>query len=614
MLAGATLFAFVPIAVQAAADAKSLRLNLPDHRGYDLTAPDELPKLARNLDQLVHDEEQFLAARKAERKDLRAQTPLAEMSHTELKNYFDEPLDLPTGNELRGLRELQTLLAQLRQAPDPPARTNTMRLMLETARSLENLRRTPIPTRVEVTLMPFLFYEYLHRPIGKGTTVAANIPLQPDASDSSRMDPSDSTFWTKPPAIAQADLFHCFGRSDWPDYEQIQWEYEEPKTSFGSNPGFKLKHGELELKAKFGELHSETFAVRIFHALGYNVEQTDHAPSLRIKYDRRLLREFHLRKELALHFQILGVIPAGHVSVQKHYDPFQFITEAVLKDGSRLTGSELKQRLLHDPGHEHLEDDPTNFDRTFEAQIDHLVTSEANVQLRDATVQNLGSWDFGGLGHEHLRELRGVALLAAWLGWTDARFDNTRIKLVKTGETVELKHYFSDLGGGLGKSSGVFSWQSDRPNLFAWTCTTPPREQGKGRMTIPFRIVNYRPIDQVPAFKEMTLDDARWMARMIGQLTEQQIIQALIGSGWDSAEVRLLTEKLISRRDHIIQDFGLTGEIALLRPRGVRRDFSYDPMTDGAIETTLANGQKISAPVSDQRVVAGSVVRLGGNR
>ena len=102
--------------------------------------------------------------------------------------------------------------------------------------------------------------------------------------------------------------------------------------------------------------------------------------------------------------------------------------------------------------------------------------------------------------------------------------------------------------------------------------------------------------------------DARWMARMIGQFTEDQIIQGLIAAGWDSAEVRLLTEKLVSRRDQMIKDLELADEIPLLRPAGARRKFSYDPNTDGPIVAILADDRKIPAPVSDKKVVAGHLV------
>ncbi len=591
-LAVVALFALVPRAETASPDSAGLSLELPNHQRYTLTVPADSSRLARDLDQLIRDEEDYLAQRKVDRKKLRAETPLADMTPAQLRSYHAEPLALPTNNELRGLRTLQALARQLDAANTPDERTNTLRLMVEIARSLENLHCPPIPARVEVGLIPFLFLDYLHRPVGRGTTVAANLPLPPGSTDASRFDPPDSTFWRKPAAIAQADLFHCLGRAGWPDYAQVLWEYDDPKTSFGSNPGVKLKHGRIELKAKFGEVHSEPFTVRVFHALGYNVEQTDYAPSLRIKYDRRLFREFHQRKELDLEFRVLAVVPVLHLALQRRYDPFQFITEAVLKDGTRLTGQELKARLLFDPKREQPEDDPANFDPAFEAAIAHLVTREANVQVRDASAQNLGPWAFGGLGHEHLRELRGVALLAAWLGWTDTRCDNTRIKVVTTGGTTEVKHFFSDLGGGLGKGAGLFSWQSDAPNLFDWTFTAPPRRVDQGRLAIPFRIVNYRPIDRTPAFKEMTTDDARWMARMIAQLTEAQLVQGLIASGWDDAEVRLLTEKLISRRDKMIQDLGLAAEIPLLRPEGARRNLVYDPASSPA-KGARPTGQKI---------------------
>ena len=89
----------------------------------------------------------------------------------------------------------------------------------------------------------------------------------------------------------------------------------------------------------------------------------------------------------------------------------------------------------------------------------------------------------------------------------------------------------------------------------------------------------------------------------------EQIIQGLIASGWDSAEVRLLTEKLVSRRDEMIKDLKLTGEIPLLRPEGARRNVSYDPATEGPIVITVPTGQKIAAPVSDRKIVAGRLQR-----
>jgi hypothetical protein len=86
-------------------------------------------------------------------------------------------------------------------------------------------------------------------------------------------------------------------------------------------------------------------------------------------------------------------------------------------------------------------------------------------------------------------------------------------------------------------------------------------------MTIPFRIRGFQPIDDTASFAQMTMDDARWMARLIAQLTEKQIVDALTASGFSTADVRIYTDKLISRRDRMISDLELSNEIAPLRPR-----------------------------------------------
>jgi hypothetical protein len=77
-------------------------------------------------------------------------------------------------------------------------------------------------------------------------------------------------------------------------------------------------------------------------------------------------------------------------------------------------------------------------------------------------------------------------------------------------------------------------------------------------MTKPFRIVNYRPIEPVPAFAEMTLDDACWMARRIAQLTEGQIVEALRASGFDEATTDVYRRKLLARRDRMLRDLELS--------------------------------------------------------
>ena len=366
------------------------------------------------------------------------------------------------------------------------------------------------------------------------------------------------------------------------------------------------------IKLKFGEVSSEPFAARIFWALGYHVEPTDYARQVKVRYDRRLFQDFHSRQELKVRFTLLHFFTIHTIQLQTRFDPFQFIAKAVLGDGREWTGQELKEHLFHDPLRPHPEDAPANFRPEVESQILHLVTVPANVQVREARVKSIGPWDFGQLGHADWRELRGAGLLAAWLGWFDTRFDNTRLRIVKQNDEVRLAHYFTDLGGVLGETGGWLFSRGESPNAFPWTFTRPPLWQGPHRLARPLRLQGYRPIAFTAAFAAMTIDDARWMGRLLGRLTEQQVVQALVASGYDSAEVRLYTEKLLSRRDRMLIDLGLSGEIPLYRPAGAARNLRYEPLKEGPIAVEVPALATVTAPVSGKSVIGGRLVNTPG--
>ena len=60
----------------------------------------------------------------------------------------------------------------------------------------------------------------------------------------------------------------------------------------------------------------------------------------------------------------------------------------------------------------------------------------------------------------------------------------------------------------------------------------------------------------------MTIDDARWMARLIAQLSEAQISAALRASGFSDEEVCDYAAKLLSRREQLLRDTGLVDEVS----------------------------------------------------
>lgn len=541
---------------------------------------------------------------KAEKKSARNADDLKNLPTAELQRRF---IDESSKHETRTISAIGRLAAEALQADDTKTRAARVADILEIQAAVRNERRPLVPEKLGLFTTWIFFFKNLSGKIGKGDTIAANVAGAPGSTnDGGRNDPLPSTFWTRPPAISQEDLNAGFGRNQLPHLDKSICEYSAPKNSTGTHAGFDVECEGQRFKIKFGEVNSEPFTARIFYALGYHVDPTDYTPNIKLRYDRRMLREFHLRKPLTMRITPLG-LHVWTVQLQTHYDPFVFITNAVFKDGREVSGTALKQMLFKNSNLPHPEDSPDNFRPDVEATLDYLVTVPANVQPRDGPTQSIGSWEFGGLGHENLRELRGLGTLAAWLAWFDSRSDNTRLRLERNASNLQPEHFISDLGGGMGAGTGCFSPQGEKPDDLTWTFTAPEIVRGPGRMTTPFRIEHFKPIVPTSSFAAMTVDDARWMARLIGQLTENQLRAALIASGYDNAGAKLYLEKLISRRDQMVRDLKLESEIPLLRPDGQNRMFDYAPSSDGPFESIDAHGSKLSARESSQIVSHGKL-------
>jgi hypothetical protein len=571
----------------------------------DLTRDSDLRRTIAIADDRIRTSEEQERRVHMERVALLSGRPFVEMSSAELKRYFSEARNFISDKDRRGWKELRRLATAALRSGDLDVRQDCMWQMREIASAMRNNHRSPSPSHMDLLQPPLYYMDYAYNPIGKGERPAYNLQ-RGDTQDLSGLDPRPSTFWIRPTSIPRQDVFHGFGRDTLPDYEARVWNYAAPKTSYGGCPGFEVESAGMRIKVKFAETTSEPFTARIFWALGYHVEPTDYVHALKLKYDRRLFREFHLRRDVEMKLRAL-MIKVYTVKLQERYDPFDYIHYAVLKTGERVGGTDLKARLLRNYDSDHPEDFPENFRTEFEEQIDYLVTTPANVQTREPDLKSIGPWDFQSLDHAERREVRAAGLLGAWVGWFDSRFENTRLKILQRGDTKELRHYFTDLGGGLGKAKGVLSRHCECPNDFGWRFTRPPRPQGRGKMTVPFRIVDYAPIEDTEAFRQMTFDDARWMGRLIAQLTESQIVEALVASGFDATEGRIYTEKLVSRRDWMVRDLGLAGEVPLLRPEGVTMDFSFDPLREDVPEAQLKNGGKVRARASSLTVRNGVV-------
>jgi hypothetical protein len=489
--------------------------------------------------------------------------------------------------------------------------------ILEIVDTFRNFDRSPVPRKVDVPFtLPALLFDYLNNPMGEGTTVATNLNYtQEKPKDLSLVDPLPSTFWQRPKSITNADVFFGFNRRTKPQIENSICTYDSPKTSLGAHPGFTVLCGKDEIKVKFGEENTEPFAVRIFHILGFNAEPVDFAEQVQIQYSRKLLQDFNGRTSPSTKITIAG-IPVGKRPLFGFFNPFDYVTKVVLRNGTEISASVAQKTLLLQNSSDKPNFSDKNINEEFENQISIFVFAASNIQEKEKNVKSIGAWDWNRIGHAERRELRGAALLSGWLNWYDSRWDNTRLKFLETPNGLELRHYISDLGSVLGRAKDFLTSKSGDVDAFPWGFTEliETWERVYPNREVPL-IKVYRftfkkfhlAYDDNNAFREMTMDDARWMGRMIAQITEKQITEALVASGFSSAQVRLYVEKLVARRDRMIKDVRLDNEIAPLRPQGIDKKINYDPSRDGLIRVEI-NGTLITAPDRGDKIIKGEFV------
>ncbi len=75
--------------------------------------------------------------------------------------------------------------------------------------------------------------------------------------------------------------------------------------------------------------------------------------------------------------------------------------------------------------------------------------------------------------------------------------------------------------------------------------------------------------EYVTAFKETTYEDARWAARKIGALTKPELKAIIDQANYPADISALLLEKVVARRNHMIQIFNLGGEVPAKLPYDV---------------------------------------------
>lgn len=174
--------------------------------------------------------------------------------------------------------------------------------------------------------------------------------------------------------------------------------------------------------------------------------------------------------------------------------------------------------------------------------------------------------------HANRRELRGLYVLASWLGFWDTKDANYLDTFVATGDrSGHVKHYLLDVGSSFGaQADGPKAlWQGyERFVDVGWTTrrvmtlgfAVEPWRRAHQETGIPsvgnFESAVYDPGKFTewdnPVFREMTDRDGYWGAKIVASFSDAQIEAAVDAARYEDPRAReFLVRNLIQRRDKI---------------------------------------------------------------
>lgn len=169
--------------------------------------------------------------------------------------------------------------------------------------------------------------------------------------------------------------------------------------------------------------------------------------------------------------------------------------------------------------------------------------SNVSLEARPANVTRGERWNWNDNPFVGKRELNGLKIMMAMINNWDIKADNTAILV-----TGDQRHYIiSDLGSSFGKlpmSSGFLLNRMrrsvDRPDHFAKSKFINGVDKD-GFVDLAYNSKHAGVMDDI------TVEDARWLASLLVQLSDRQMNEAFRAANYSVSERKLLTNTLRSR-------------------------------------------------------------------
>ena len=191
---------------------------------------------------------------------------------------------------------------------------------------------------------------------------------------------------------------------------------------------------------------------------------------------------------------------------------------------------------------------------------EYVVFREAVAEPRYDEIVRLGFFSFSHGMAAVMREARSLHLFGVWIGNADTKDEENNKLSLRRDEHGAWRMYLTQQD--VGHSMGMVL--PERPNAFPWDVVEDGAFSRFLRRIRGRTELNYLNLQDSGLEDTTTWADAKWMARLIAQLTREQIEDAVSLGHWPGGVGELYVEKLIHRRNQFVEAFGLQDEFARL--------------------------------------------------
>ena len=361
--------------------------------------------------------------------------------------------------------------------------------------------------------------------------------------DIAALDPSNSGFWRKPYSVRNFDTTNYNGMTGYPveitdAQQEIAVTLDWGGKFTGLTPKMRVRYGGWQWKMKY-------------LSAAKKLEHTTNVAKL-IAYWKQHGSEVNTEMVVNNLAAALGftVDPTFFKRNVRLYLPLDDPTDAeeFERERQRLLAA---QRKWGNRPQQALSDINTDVQGRWYIRM-HSVSLERRSHVKAEV--SVGSFIKGAFSRPLKREFRAFALFSAWVSDTDTKDDNANLILVRDGEQERKVAYSAaDMGATLGSNFG-----KDAPNFLARDLVERVRRKPDG--TIYEIVLNYRSTAGNRAYDAISINDAKWMARLIAQLSPQQIKNAFRGAGYSEMLSEFYTQIMLRRRDQLVAVFGLLGK------------------------------------------------------